>query len=125
MAAAILNSGLANIRIVLQNLTTFVGISNDTTAFNATQTLLNPTGGAYLIRTGTVSSVDFQTYDSQMTITGNNDFTNTGIFTIGSLFSSGSGNCLSRSVRGAGLQIGVQSGDVFTIGVRWQVTDAS
>ena len=32
---------------------------------------------------------------------------------------------LTRSVRGAGLGIGVQSGDVFEVGVRLVITDAS
>lgn len=142
MAAAILNQGKTAIRDALKSLITHVAVSDDTAAFVATQTAINPTVGATSthVEAATDTDVDGNTFDSTITLTGASEFTDKSIFTIGVTKGlgirsgagtgthTGAGNTtgtdtLTRSVRTLG--IGVQSGDTFTIGVRVQVQDNS
>lgn len=126
MPAAILTQGLTSIRTNLATLLANVGVSTNQAAFSAADTLLNPGAtGTNLIKTSTNTVVDTVTFDSTMTITGASEFTGLVINTIGSLTGATAATCVSRTVRGAGLGIGVQSGDVFTVGVRWTVSDQS
>ena len=126
MAAALLNQGKTAIRDSLKTLISNVGVSTDATAFAATQTTLNPSGtGTNLIKAATKTDVDTFTFDATITIDGTTEFTGLSIMTIGALNGALATNALSRSVRGAGLGIGVQAGDSFTIGVRAQVQDNS
>lgn len=121
---AIVNQGLTAIRNSLKTLITHVGISTDSTAFSATQTALNPSGaGTNLIKAATDVDVDFRTFDSSISVDGTTEFTGLNINTIGALNGSAASNVLSRSLRTN--PIGVQSGDVFTIGVRVQAQDNS
>lgn len=142
MAAAILNQGKTSIRDSLKTLITHVCVSDDTAAFGATQTGINPTAAATSthVEAATDADVDGNTFDSTITITGVSEFTDKSIFSIG--VSKGVGvrsatgaggthtggsvvgtDAITRSVRTLG--IGVQSGDTFTIGVRTQVQDNS
>lgn len=125
MAAAILNQGKTAIRDALKTLVTHVGVTTDATAFSATQTTLNPGGGTNLIKAAakTDTGANNDQFDATITITGATEFTGLTINTIGILSGAAATNALSRSVRSAG--IGVQSGDVFTIGVRVLVQDNS
>lgn len=131
MAAAILNQGISMLRDAIRNtggnFIADVGVSDDTTAFNATQTTLNPGAGGTvtLIQTASFANVDFQTVDCTVTITGATQFTNKVINTIGLLWGATATTCISRTLRGAGLGIGVQSGDLYTIGVRYKIQDDS
>jgi hypothetical protein len=124
MAAAIVNQGKTAIRDSLKTLITHIGVSTDNTAFSAAQTALNPSGsGTNLIKASTEADVDTSTFDASISINGTTEFTGLVINTIGLMNGSAASNVLSRSVRSAG--IGVQGGDVFTIGVRVQVQDNS
>lgn len=124
MAAAILNQGKTAIRDALKNLISHVGISTDSTAFGATQTALNPSGaGTNLIKASAEVDVDANTFDAQISINGDTEFTGQDINTIGVLNGSAASNALTRTVRTN--PIGVQAGDVFTVGVRVQVQDNS
>lgn len=127
MSAAILTQGKTAIRDSLKTLVTHIGVSDDTAAFSAGQTTLNPTGGATtnLIKTSSEADVDATTFDATISIDGTTEFTNKVINTIGLMNGSAATNALSRSVRGAGLGIGVQAGDTFTIGIRVAVEDNS
>lgn len=143
MAAAILNQGKTAIRDSIKTLVTHVGVTDDTTAFSAAQTVINP-GGAALSTHGEASTdtdVGTDAFDAVITISGTTEFTGKVINTIAigkgaAMRGASSGthtgtpltvgtDCLSRSVRGAGLGIGVQAGDEFTIGVRVTVEDNS
>lgn len=125
MPAALLNQGRTSVRDSLKTLVSHVGVSTDATAFAATQTTLNPGGGTNLIKAASKADVDTFTFDATMTIDGSTEFTGQSIMTVGALNGPAATNALSRSVRGTGLGIGVQAGDVFTIGVRAQVQDNS
>jgi len=126
MAAAILNQGKTAIRDSLKTLVTHVGVSTDATAFAAAQTAINPSGsGTNLIKasTDTDTGVNGDQFDATISINGTTEFTGLTINTIAIHNGATAAAALSRSVRTAG--IGVQAGDVFTIGVRVLVTDAS
>lgn len=103
---------------------THVGVSDDTAAYAIGQTTLNPTGGATtaLVKAATKTDVDANTFDAVITVNGSTEFTGKVISTIGVCDGPAATNALSRSVRAAGLGIGVQAGDTFSIGVR--VTNA-
>lgn len=139
---AILTQGLTSIRDSLKTLVTHVVVSDDSAAFGAAQTGINPTAAATSthVEASTDTDVDATTFDSTITITGVNEFTGKVINSIGVSkgvairSATGSGgvhtgggtvgtDTISRSVRTAG--IGVQSGDTFTIGVRVQSQDNS
>jgi len=128
---AFLTQGLTNIRDAIRgtagNYITHVGVSDDTVAFSAAQTALNPTAGATanLIKTMTATVVDTVTIDYTMSIDGTTEFTGKVINTIGALKGATRTDAMSRTVRGSGLGIGVQSGDTFTVGVRIIVTDTT
>ena len=126
MAAAIVTQGITAIRDSLKTLVTFVGVTVDSTAFAVGQTVIDPAGDVStdrLIKAATNTNVDSATFDATMSITGATEMTNKTIRTISVLNGSIRTAILSRSVRSLG--IGVISGDVFTIGVRVLVTDAS
>lgn len=122
MAAAILNQGKTAIRDSLKTLISHIGVSTDSTAFSATQTELNPGGGTNLIKASSETNVDDFTFDAQISIDGDTEFTGNSIRTIGALDGSAAGDALTRTVRSA---IGVEAGDLFTIGLRFQVQDNS
>lgn len=122
--AAILNQGKTAIRDQLKTLITYVGVSTDDTAFSATQTAIDPSAaGTNLIKSSSETNVDDYTFDAQITIDGDSEFTDNSINTISILDGSTRTDALTRSVRTQA--IGVQAGDSFTIGVRVQVQDNS
>lgn len=126
MAAAILNQGKTAIRNSLKTLVTHVGLSTDATAFAGTQTALNPSGsGTNLIKacTNADSGTNNDQFDATITVNGTTEFTGLVINTISIQNGSAASNALTRSVRTAG--IGVQAGDLFTIGARVLVQDNS
>jgi hypothetical protein len=131
MPAAILTQGMTAIVTAVSNLVTHVAVTDDTAAFAVGQTVINPTGGTTATRTeaATTTVVDATTIDKTIVITGTTEFTDKVINTIGAAKGTGTTGAgtdtLTRSVRGAGLGIGVQSGDVFEVGVRLVITDAS
>lgn len=149
MAASILNQGETAIRDAVKSLVTHVGISDDTQAFAAGDTGINPGAGStstWVKSTstggGAETNVDFQTVDYTITIDGTTEFTNKVINSIGVAKglgirqATGAGgthgggsvvgtDALTRSLRSAGLGIGVQAGDSFTIGVRLKHEDNS
>lgn len=118
---AILAQGRTAIRDSLKTLTTHIGLSTDTTAFADGQTTLSPGGGSELIKAATEANVDGNTFDAQISVDGDSEFTNNTIWTIGLMDGATAADALSRTVRTQG--IGVQAGDSFTIGVRVTVTD--
>jgi len=111
------------IRGVAGNAVTHVGISTASDAFAAAQTALDPTAGTNLIKAATFAVVAFDTLDATMSVNGSTEFTGLIIRTIGMLKGATRTDVISRSVRTAGL--GIQAGDSFTIGVRYQVADNS
>lgn len=142
MAASILNQGKTSIRDALKTLITHVVVSDDNTAFSAADTGINPGAGSTSthVEAATDADVDGNTFDSTITINGASEFTGKSIYAIGVAkgtairAATGAGgthtgggtvgtDCLTRAVRT--LPIGVQSGDVFTLGVRSQVQDNS
>lgn len=125
MARAILDKTRTDVRDLVKGLVTHVGLSTDSTAFAAGQTVLNPGGGTNLIKTATKSNFDAFTFDATITVNGDTEFTGLVINTVGACKGGAAGDAMTRSVRGAGLGIGVQAGDNFTIGPRWGNTDAS
>jgi hypothetical protein len=123
---AYLNQGLTDLRDAVKAKVTHVGVSTDTTAFNATQTAIDPANVGStnnLIKSATKTDVDFQTFDATMTISGDTEFTNKAIGTIASLKGSTRTDAMNRIVRSQ--TIGVQAGDTFTIGVRHKQEDNS
>jgi hypothetical protein len=143
MAAAILTQGLTALRDNLKTFVTHIGVSDDTTAFALSQTVINPGGGALSTHgeVSTEANVDATTFDATIDIDGTTEFTGKVINTIaigkgaamrgastgthtGTPLTVGT-DCVTRSLRGAGLGIGVQAGDAFTIGVRVKVEDNS
>lgn len=145
MSASILNQGETAIRDAVKSLVTHVAISTDTTAFAAADTGINPGAGStstWVKATAAETNVDFQTVDYTISIDGTTEFTNLVINCLGVAKgvgvrqATGAGgthgggsivgtDCLTRTLRGAGLGIGVQAGDSFTIGVRLKHEDNS
>ena len=126
MAAAILTQGISHIRDAIAAKFTHVGVATDTTAFSISQTAIDPAnaGGAnFLVKARSTSNVNALTVDLTMTITGATEFTGKNIYTVGVLVGTARTDAGSRSVRAQ--PIGVQSGDVFTVGVRIAVSDVS
>ena len=124
---AILDIGKTNIRDAIRgvagNAVTHVGISTASDAFAGNQTALDPTAGTNLIKAATFTVVTFDTLDATMSVNGTTEFTGLIIRTIGMLKGATRTDVISRSVRTVGL--GIQAGDSFTIGVRYQVADNS
>ncbi len=120
---AILARGRTAMRDALKTLITHVGISTASDAFADGQTVIDPTAGTNLIKTSTETDVDGNTFDATMTVTGATEFTNLTIRTIGVLNGGLRTDILTRTVRALG--IGVQDGDVYTVGVRVAVQDSS
>lgn len=148
MSAAILNQGETFIRDTVKAAITNVTISDDTTAFAASSTGINPGAGTTSTHAApaTKADVDFQTEDYTFVLDGTSFFTNKVINSIGVAKgtavrqATGTGgthtvqpagattvgtDTITRSVRGAGLGIGVQAGDTFTVGVRLAHQDNS
>lgn len=142
MPAAILNQGKTAYRDSLKTLITHVTVSDDNTVFSATHTGINPAAAATSthVEAATDTDVDTNTFDSTITIDGTTEFTGKQIWAVGVAKgtairqATGAGgthtgggtvgtDTLTRAVRA--LSIGVQSGDVFTLGVRSQVQDNS
>lgn len=142
MPAAILNQGKTAIRDALKTLVTHVAVSDDNAAFAAAATGVNPSAAATSthVEAAADTDVDANTFDATITIDGTTEFTGKSIFAIGVAkglgvrAATGAGGVhtgggivgtdqITRSVRTLG--IGVQAGDVFTIGVRLQVQDNS
>lgn len=121
--AAILQVGKTAIRDALKGISTHLAVSSDQTAFNASQTEANPNSDPILIKSATNVDVDGNTFDSTIQIDGDSEFTNQLIYTIASLFGSSRTQAISRTVRAQ--PIGVQAGDLFTVGVRAKVEDNS
>lgn len=122
--AAILTQGLNALLVHLRTEITHVGVSDDTTAFSAAQTRLDPTGTANnLIAAATNSNVDNDTDDYTINVTSANYGGNT-IYTIGAMSGSAATDAISRSVRTNGIGVDA-SGDDFTVGVRFSVSDQS
>lgn len=143
MAAAILTQGKSAMRDSLKSLVSHVGVSDDTTAFSVGQTVINPGGGSLSTHgeASTDTDVGADAFDAVMTIDGDTEYQNKVINTIsvgkgaamrgastgthtGAPLTVGT-DCLSRSLRGAGLGWGIQAGDTATIGVRLTVEDNS
>jgi hypothetical protein len=138
---ALLNQGKTDIRNSLKTLVTHVGVSDDATAFSAAHTNINPGGGTTSTHGEAATKTDVGTdaFDATMVITGSSEFTGKviNVISVGkgaAMRGASSGthtgvpltvgnDCLSRSVRGAGLGIGVQAGDELTIGARLTAED--
>lgn len=128
MSAAILDQGKTAIRDSLKTLLTHLVFATDSTAFAASQVVVNPSGaGTVLTKAATKTDVDGATFDMTATITGATEFTNAAIATIaaakGTSVTGAGRDTLTRTVRSQ--TIGVQSGDVFTVGARIAVQDNS
>lgn len=131
MAPAILQQGKTAMRDSIATLISHIAVTDDGTAFSLGQTVANPAAGAttVLTKASTETVVDANTKDETITITGASEFTNKVINCICAAKGTGTTGAgtdtLSRTPRTAGLGIGVQAGDVYTIGVRSALTDAS
>jgi hypothetical protein len=124
MALALPTQGITKIRDSIGTLATHVGISTNQSAFSTADTVINPGGsGTNLIKTSTVTTVNPSTVDVTMDITGSSEFTDLEIWTISVLDGATASDIISRFVRT--VSIGCQAGDVFTIGARLAVADAS
>lgn len=120
------STGLTAIRNSLKTLVTHVGVATDQTVFSSTQIVIDPANAGaanLLIKTATKTDVDFQTFDATITVTGSSEFTGKTIWTISPCNGSARTDALGRIVRTAG--IGVQSGDVATVGIRWKNEDTT
>jgi len=131
--AAIHQQGRGILRNALKgaagNAITHVGVATDATVFADSQTALDPANGGaanFLIKSATATDADsgstVQT-DFTMTINGDTEFTGKDIKTIGLQKGTARTDNISRSLRSS--VIGVQAGDILTIGVRLQVLDSS
>ena len=120
--------GLVTIRDLLKTgFAPSIGLSDDSAAFAVTQTTLNPTGGATvsLVKTGTIANVNDTTFTSTISVNGTTELTGKVINTIGPCTSNVNTAAQGRVVRGAGLGIGVQAGDLYTIGLQVAAADNS
>lgn len=136
-AAAFLTQGLTERRNAFKTLVTHLTVSDDTTAFSAAHTGINPGAAATSTHVETVSEADVDgiTVDFSCTVVGASEFTGKVINCIGLSkglgvrSATGSGgthtggaivgtDTISRSLRPAGLGIGVASGDTYTLTVR-------
>lgn len=128
---AILDQGKTAIRDALKTLVTHVGVAVDSTAFNGTQTVIDPAGDVSadrLIKASSEANVDASTFDATITIDGTTELTNKSIHTISLMNGSVRTAALTRTVRqavGPDLGIGVIAGDSHTVGVRCQTQDNS
>jgi hypothetical protein len=132
MALSLLIQGLVAIVTAISSLVTHVAVSTDSTAFATSQTVMNPGGGDVLTlaaTTTTVGPVEDAVVDKTITINGDTQFTGLVINCIGPASGTGTEGAgtdtLGRIVRAPGLGIGVQTGDVFTVGVRLKIEDNS
>lgn len=148
MSASIPNQGETIIRDAVKGVITTVAISDDTTAFGTGNTGINPGAGTTSThaKAATKTDVDFQTEDYSFSIDGTSFFTGKVINSIsvskGTAVRQATGtggthtidpsgattvgtDIATRTLRSAGLGIGVQSGDLFTIAVRLQHQDNS
>lgn len=119
MPAAIYTVGRTAIRNLLKTgFSPSIGVSDDQADFAAGQTSVNPTGGATtaLVKTATITDVDANTYDATITINGTTEMTDKNIYSISACTSNSSAAAQSRTVRTN--PIGVQTGDLFTLGLR-------
>lgn len=130
MPASILTQGLTAIRDALK--TTFtnqIAVTDDTTAFAAAQTRVNPTttGTTLHFSAPTYTNVDATTYDATiiMTAATANGFVSKVINTVGAQSSTAPTSATARVVRPTGMGIGFISGDVLEVGLRVAVTDQS
>lgn len=121
---ALQTQGITALRDAVKTICTNVAVATDQTAFAVGQTAVDPANAGaanILIQAATNANVDFQTFDSTMSINGTTQFTGLQIWTISLLNGALRTNSLSRIVRT--VSIGVQSGDTFTIGTRVKVQD--
>jgi hypothetical protein len=128
MAAAILTQGFTQVVTAISDLVSHVAVTEDQTAFNAAQTVMNPDGTSdVLTKAASTTQVNASTVNKEITITGATEFTDQYINAIGACSgtaTTGAGtDTLTRTVRSFG--IGVQDGDIFTIGVQLVVEDNS
>lgn len=108
---------------------THLGVATDATAFADNQTTIDPANGGagnFLIKAATLTDADagavIQT-DVTITINGDNEFTGKDIKTIALQKGLLRADNISRTLRNS--VIGVQAGDLHTIGVRLRVEDNS
>lgn len=126
MPAAIYTVGKTTIRNLLKTgFSPSIGLSDDNAAFAVGQTSVNPTGGATtaLVKTATIADVDASTYDATISINGTTELTGKNIYSLSACTSNSAAAAQSRTVRSN--PIGVQAGDLYTIGLRVAVADNS
>jgi hypothetical protein len=126
MPAAIYTVGKTTIRDLLKTgFSPSIGLSDDSAAFAVGQTSVNPTGGATtaLVKTATIADVDASTYDATISVNGTTELTGKNIYSISACTSNSAAAAKSRTVRSN--PIGVQTGDLYTIGLRIAVADNS
>ncbi len=132
MAAAILNQGKTSIRDNLKAIFLRVAVSDDSVAFAASQTTVNPTAGATVVLNKVATAtdqtgIDLFTTDYTITLDAAVDTTFVGkvINTISICTGAAATTAISRIVRASGLGIGFTTGDVYTVGVRSIAQDNS
>src|SRR5579885_2774491 len=118
MSAALLNQGKTAIRDQLKTIFTKVSVSDDSTAFDPTQTAVNPAGGTTTVLTKNATytdqtSIDNFTTDYTITLDASVDTSFVGKY-INTIALSSATQVLARIVRSLG--IGFQTGDVYTVG---------
>lgn len=116
-----LTQGLTDARDQIKTLVTHLILNDDATAFAAGQTTADPGGSTLRIaKTVTEADVDTVTTDFTCAVNGGTDGTGT-INSICLAKGSLDGDVVTRYVRTNG--IGLEAGDVFTIGLRNSVAD--
>jgi len=126
MPAAIYTVGKTAIRDLLKTgFSPSIGLSDDNTPFAASQTSVNPAGGTTtaLVKTATIANVDDSTYDATISVNGTTELTGKNIWSISACTSNAANAAKSRTVRAN--SIGVQAGDLYTIGLRIGTADNS
>lgn len=121
---AILTQGTVAIRDALKTLVSHVGVATDQTAFNVAQTAVDPANGGstnVLVKASTDADIGNGVFESTIPINGDTEMTGKNIYTISACDGATRTDALTRTVRSQ--PIGVQAGDLFTIGVQWTITD--
>ena len=126
MSAAIYTVGKTAIRDLLKTgFSPSIGVSDDNAAFAVGQSSVNPTGGVTtaLVKTATIADVDASTYDATISINGTTEMTGKNIYSISPCTSNAANAAKGRVVRSN--PIGVQTGDLYTVGLRIATADNS
>lgn len=117
------DASVTDIRDYVRDKITHLGVSDDATAFDPTQSAIDPTGsGTNLIKAvSSTVNLDGERFEHEITIDGTSEFTGETINTISGLDGALRTDAYTRQV--VSITTPVQSGVTYTIGVRVRVRD--